>query len=65
LINSYIRNFQTEALQNKIFYSDSAGRLNQVFEVKTVPSIFVVSNKKIVEKGVGSNEVIKIISGLT
>lgn len=64
LINSYIRNFQTEALQNKIIYSDSARRLNQLFKVKTIPSIFVINSKKIVEAGVGSDEINQIIPEL-
>jgi thioredoxin-related protein len=33
MINSYVRHFQTEALQNKIIYSNSARRLNQLFKV--------------------------------
>ncbi len=64
IINSYIQNFQIKALQNKIIYSDSARKLNQLFKVKTVPSIFVVNNKKIVENGLGSDEINQIIRGL-
>ncbi len=64
MINQYLRNFQIEALQNKIIYSDNTRTLNQLFKVKTVPSIFVVNHKKIVENGLGSDEINQIIRGL-
>lgn len=63
-IMAYVKESKQIVSPNIHIYRDSGNHLKNLFKVLTVPAIFVIKDRKVIIKGVGTDKISQIISEL-